>query len=206
MRRTLYYCIPIAVALISLSSFAMGDDLFDKIEKELSSAAMVTLKVEVINRSKIFNSADTSAGDISIAGDGRYSAHLNDDIYLFDGKCIWEFSAENNQATKQCLKDGEKFENRLFFLKDLDKHYASQVIHKKTQYLLTLRNKKSASLPDSLTVHLNSRLGLISKINYRDLNNDLNEVIIKKQSLFNRVDTTSFQIRLPDSTEIINLP
>lgn len=200
------YLILIAVLYIPSLSTAGKNDLFGKIKSEYASAPMITLKVEMISHSQIFESADSSSGMISIANDGRYCASLDKDIYLFDGRCVWEVSAENKQATKQCLKQGEKFENRLFFLKDLDNYYNARPIKSDIQYLLILKKKRTSSLPDSLNVYLDRQYGAISKIDYHDLNGDFNEVIIKKQSILNAIDDDAFHIQLPDSTEIINLP
>lgn len=206
MKTIFHYLILIAVLYIPSCGVAGRNDLFEKIKNEFASAPMITLEVEIISHSKIFESADSSTGMISIANDGRYCARLDEDVYLFDGKCIWEVSAENRQATKQCLKEGEKFENRLFFLKDLDNYYNAKAVKGDAQYLLILKKKRTSSLPDSLNVYLDSQYGAISKIDYHDLNGDLNEVIIKKQTILNGIDSSIFHIQLPDSTEVINLP
>ncbi len=206
MKTSFWSLVLITVLWSPVGITAAPADLYEKIKNEFASAPMVILKVDLITSSKIFESSDTSSGTISIADDGRYCARLGNDTYLFDGKCIWEVSAENRQATKQCLKEGEKFENRLFFLKDLSNYYKPSAIKKDAQYLLILKRKHSSALPDSLNLHLDSGSSSISKIDYHDLNGDLNEVIIKKQSILKEIDKSAFLIKLPDSTEVINIP
>jgi len=167
-------------------------------------ARMIRFNIESIVVSKIFGSIDTAHGDVSIADDGRYSAEINGDLYLFDGKCIWEYSAQNAQATKQCLKEDEEFENRLFFLKNLDHYYSTSSVSPDSIYKLIRAKEDDDALPDSLLVTLSeSRL---VKMEYYDLNNDLNVVSLKKESLSDSVENRVFSPAFPDSTEIIDLP
>jgi outer membrane lipoprotein-sorting protein len=200
----------IPAALVGLLIFVEigipAADRFDQIKNEYSSARMVHFDVVMVTISKIFDQTDSSSGEISIADDGRYYARVGGDIYLFDGRCIWEVSTENNQATKQCLKDGEKFENRLFFMKNLDDYFRSNAVHKNSIYHL-IRNKNSInSLPDSMTIFLGGAQNRLLRIEYYDLNGDLNRIYISDDKLSDSINDQIFQIKLPDSTEVITLP
>ncbi len=179
-------------------------DRFQEIKVEYSSAAMISFGIIITVESQIFDDIDSADGGISIARDGRYYARLNDDIYLFDGKCIWEFSDENNQATKRCLKEGEEIENRLAFIKNLDDYYETSVIEKNSIYRLIKNIENKESLPDSLMIYLEeSRLSLIE---YPDLNNDLNKIRILKETVSDSILHVTFEMNLPDSVEVIILP
>lgn len=179
-------------------------DDFDALKKEYASARMISLNVKIVVESKIFGDADTTVGEIAIANDGRYFAGLSDDIYLFDGKCTWEYSAENRQATRRCLKKGEYFENRLFFIKDLDRYYKTSTGTLDSVYQLIRIVKEDDALPDTLTVYLSE--SHLSSVEYFDLNRDLNSIYILGDSILDSVDAGVFELSLPDSVEIIDLP
>ncbi len=180
------------------------NDRFREIKAEYSSAAMVSFDILITIESKIFDEIDSASGKISIANDGRYFARLNNDIYLFDGKCIWEFSEENNQATKRCLKKDEEIENQLAFIKNLDDYYETSVIEKNSIYRLTKNIENNESLPDSMKIYLSE--SNISKIEYLDLNNDLNKIRILTEITSDSVYREIFEMNLPDSAEVITLP
>jgi len=197
--------IMVILIILSYSLLAMADnDLFEVKKQEYSSAAMIELKINIIVLSDIFDEADTASGEIVIANDGRYRANINQDIYLYDGQCIWEYSEENAQATMDCLKEGEQFENKLVFLKNLDQYYSTHSIKENAQYLLTKRTESDGNLPDSLTLYLNN--SKLAELDYHDINGDLNKIKILSEAIFNSVDSSIFMINLPDSVEIIELP
>ncbi|HDL04435.1 MAG TPA: hypothetical protein ENH25_09920 [candidate division Zixibacteria bacterium] len=193
-----------ASLIIILAVAAVSGSGLDKLMSAYAEARMINFDVRISVVSEIFGSTDTTFGDITIADDGRYAAHIGNDSYIFDGKCIWEYSADNNQATKSCLKEGELFENELFFIKNLRKYYKVALEKEDTLFLLVKTNPESNQLPDSLNMIL--REGRISDMDYFDLNRDLNRVHIIHESLFDKVDPTVFKAEFPDSTEVISLP
>jgi outer membrane lipoprotein-sorting protein len=195
----------LAFFIFSLAAIA-ADDKFESIKKDFTSAKLIRFEVAMATVSKVFDDVDSARGEILIADDGRYNARLNDDIYLFDGRCIWEISGVNRQATKQCLKEGEKFENRLFFIKELDKYFSTSVIKKDRQYQLLRNAGSDNALPDSLTVYLNKSGSNITRLEYYDLNGDLNRVYILDREFSDTVSENDFRINLPDSIEVITLP
>jgi len=182
----------------------LTDDKFKEIKDRYSFAGIVSFNIVIIVESKIFDDIDSTTGEISIAQDGRYCARLGDDIFLFDGKCIWEYSAENNQATKQCLKKNEHFDNQLTFIKNLDEYYRTSIVEKDAVYRLAKLDDADESLPETLMVYL-EKTGL-SKIEYLDLNNDVNKIYILQEAISDSLTDEPFEINLPDSVEIITLP
>ena len=176
----------------------------DTVIDRYADAKMVRLDVRIVVVSDVFGDTDTTAGKITIADDGRYAAYIGGDFYIFDGKCIWEYSHDNEQATRDCLKPGEVFENELVFIKNLKKYYKTAEERKDTLFLLVKKDSVQNQLPDSLymTVH-DLRL---ANLRYYDLNHDKNLVYILSDSVMDAVDPTAFNIDLPDSTEVITLP
>jgi outer membrane lipoprotein-sorting protein len=206
MKRIFIFTFLAAILQLPAEKPMASDKTFETVKNKLAEARLAVFNVDVIVYSQIFETADTSSGVISIARDGRYCAHLNDDAYLYDGQCVWEISMENRQATKKCLKEGEAFENQFFFLKNLDDYYKTTSLEKGNRYLLTLKTKKSSELPDSLEALVDGNNGSISEISFRDLNGDLNKIKIRKSEYLERIDDDVFKVKLPDSLEIITMP
>jgi len=185
---------------------AHTDDKFRLIKNNINSAAIVQLDVLITVKSKVFNDTDSATGEILLADDGRYRLLLNDDIYLNDGEYNWEYSAENNQATKRAFKEGEILDNRLGFFKNIDSYYFTNVVKKDSEYYLSKIDDTDNALPDDMTIYLKKDKDEILKIEYYDLNDDLNCIYINSQNCLNSIKKNSFEISLPDSTEIISLP
>ena len=141
-----------------------------------SDSPMIKMNILIITRSPIFDNIDTTVGDVRIAADDRYYARFNDDIYLFDGHCVWEYSADNNQVTKDCYKKGEVYENELTALKDLKAHYDLECMIPDSLYRFKVKPDQNKNLPDSLIVTLDRRPGTLAYFSYNDLNGDVNDV------------------------------
>lgn len=185
-------------------AMAMGADSFERIKGRYSTARMIMLEVDIETVSEVFDSVDSASGTIIVTDDGRYRAVINDDIYLFDGLCIWEYVPANNQVTKDCLKKGETYESELGFIKDFDRHFAAQAVVKDSVYFLKKKASGYESLPDSMTVTLHdSQLALIE---YFDFNDDLNRIRIISDSIRVKIDEGYFDLALPDSVEVIIVP
>ncbi|MEW5922737.1 MAG: hypothetical protein AB1746_01980 [Candidatus Zixiibacteriota bacterium] len=176
----------------------------DSLIARYADAKMIKLNVHIVVTSDVFGDTDTTAGNITIADDGRYAAYIGNDFYIFDSKCIWEYSYDNNQATRDCLKPGETFENELVFIKNLKKYYRTTDEQKDTLFLLVKKDSVQNQLPDSLYLTLkNARL---NELRFFDLNHDQNFVYILSDSVMNAIDPSAFNINLPDSAEVITLP
>ena len=181
-------------------------DKFDMIKSKLDSAKIVQLDLIIAVNSKVFDEIDTTYGKIYFSDDGCYIANLDDDIYLYDGTYNWEYSAENNQATKQKLGQNEQTDNRLSFFKNINKYYKSEILQSDKKYRLIKLNDADEALPDSLIIFLNKTGSSISRLEYFDLNGDLNKIIITDEKYSDQPDSDLFKINLPDSVEIIDLP
>jgi len=192
------------VYLIGTNALAL--DKFDMIKSKLDSAKIVQLDLIITVNSKVFNEIDTSYGKIYFSDDGCYIADINDDIYLYDGIYNWEYSAENNQATKQKLGQNEQTDNRLSFFKNINRYYKSAILQPDKKYRLIKLNGAGEALPDSLIIFLNKTGSAISRLEYFDLNGDLNKIIITDEKYSDQPDSDLFKINLPDSVEIIDLP
>ncbi len=181
----------------------------DKIQPlmtRFSDSPMINMNILIITRSPIFGNIDTTVGDVKIAADDRYYARFNDDIYLFDGHCVWEYSADNNQVTKDCYKKGEVYENELTALKDLKAHYYLECMIPDSLYRFKVKPDQNKNLPDSLIVTLDRRPGTLAYFSYNDLNGDVNDVIMLNYEFYDKIDPADFDVKFPDSVEVITLP
>jgi len=201
LRSLFLLSLPIHFALSANSA-----DKFDSIKSKIELSALVHVEVIIAIESEIFNAIDSTIGDIYIAGDGRYSARLGDDLYLNDGLYQWEYIAENNQVARQLIKDNDQSEGLLAFYKNLDNYYQTRTISSDYQYQLYRLNESDDALPDSMTVFLASEDSRISRIEYFDLNDDLNKIYFMAESFSDKIPDHLFDIDFPDSAEIINLP
>lgn len=194
----------LTATIVIIAAVAISGSSLDNVMTNYAEARMINFDVRILIVSEIFESTDTTFGNITIADDGRYAAHIGNDAYIFDGQCIWEYSADNNQATKNCLKKGELFKNELFFIKNLRKYYRVASEENDSLFMLVKTDPDASQLPDSMIVVFNN--GRISDLEYQDLNQDLNQVHIMHDSLFDEIDLSVFKADFPDSTEIITLP
>ncbi len=205
MRNVLKY-FPLFTLFYFFATGAFSADKFSIIKNKIDSAAVVHLNVLITIESKVFNDIDSAFGEIILAEDGRYRAEINSDIYLNDGKHYWEYSAENNQATRRIIKEGEVSDNRLAFFKDIDSFYKTSIVKQDIIYRLIKLDSADEALTDCLTVFLKENGLQISKIEYYDLNDDLNCIYIMEESHEDRIKKELFELSLPDSAEIISLP
>ena len=195
------------LALLCLTTItAFSADRFSQVKNRIDSAAVVRFEVLITIESKIFNDIDSLPGLIILAEDGRYRAELNNDIYFNDGITNWEYSAENNQVTKRELLEGEEIGNQLSFFKNLDSFYKTSIIEQGLIYKLIKIDGSDEALPDSLTVKLDKTESKIFKIEYFDINDDLNSVYMLKENYEDKIEEDLFIFDLPDSVEIITLP
>ena len=73
-------------------------------------------------------------------------------------------------------------------------------------YALTIVPKHRGGAPDSLRIVLNKADERIETLEYYDINEELNRMVIGEESLFGSVDSMLFMAHFPDSVEIIEIP
>jgi len=190
--------------LLVLPVLLIGADSFEHLKRHYSESEMVKIEFDLLIESKVFKETDSLAGIISIARDGRYCARINGDIFWFDGQFVWEYSAENNQASKKSVDDNQQPVTELVFLKNLDEFYRTTTLIHDSLYRLNRSSEDENSLPDSILVRLQD--SVLFSLEYYDLNGDLNQAIIKEENFLDSVNEAIFDVELPDSTEIITLP
>jgi len=182
---------------------AFADDFRQLVDK-FGLAKMVRFSVDIVVESSVFGQTDSTSGEIAVDQGGRYLAVFGDDRFLYDGKVIWEYVAENNQATRQVIGEEDTYKNPLAFLKNPEHYYRWQPVIADSIYMLHNRDREDDLLPDSMKVFLSD--GQLRLIEYLDINSDLNRVFISDISLTDTIPPGFFRVSLPDSIQIITLP
>lgn len=180
--------------------------LFDRVNERLRSAPQTSIQFQHIVTSEFFGVSDTVEGMVTFTAGGLYVTALGNDTYTFDGECLWEYSALYAQATKNCLKAGQRIEDSFLFFRSFDSYYDISEQEPDSVYLLHIRSASKGLGPDSLTVTLDKVNERIAILEYLDINEELNQVLIKGQLQSESVDSSLFQANFPDSTEIIVIP
>lgn len=180
-------------------------NLFEKIERRLSTSPQVEIRFEHIVVSEFFDTADTLVGSVTFTNDGRYLTDLGQSQYLFDGECLWEYSLTYAQATRNCLQAGQRIDDSFLFFRNFNEYYTIKEVAKDSLYQLTILPEHRGGAPDSLNIILNRDEERIASMEYYDINEELNRMVIGQERFFDTIDSLIFSASFPDSVEIIEL-
>jgi outer membrane lipoprotein-sorting protein len=198
------------VSLLGLSLLIFGSsvgvaDSFDKIKADLANSDCTRFEFISILESSIFDVVDSTEGQAYIASDGRYNIIVTGDQYLFDGVNLYSYSAENNQVVIETLDSGYVKSDEISYITRLDDYYQTMVVTPDRQYRLLRRPGVLGDIPDSMTVWVNSTRMVLELITYLDVNEELNRIVIKNQTVDSKCLENSFEPTFPDSVERIKL-
>jgi len=197
---------PILTAILLLAvSVLAGANLFDKIKKELSEAECVHFTFLNIIESDIFDSVDSTNGEAWLAGDGRYLIKLDSDEYMFDGSDLYSYSRAQNQVTVEALDTADAQTGQISFIRRLDEWFKTDIIEPDLRFRLTLREGVEGDLPDTMYIEIDKNKSRIKSIEYLDLNEENNRIIIDSQNTSDSCPEQLFAPNYPDSVELIRL-
>lgn len=194
---------PLLVALEPLS--AGEETLLGRIESRYRSAPQTEVEFLHIVISEFFETADTVQGSILFDTSGRYRTRLGGDEYIFDGHCLWEYSGLYRQATRNCLKTGQRIDDSFLFFTRFSDYYTIEETVADSLYDLRIFPKRKGAAPDSLIVEVSRAESRIVELRYYDINEELNIARLVTESSTATADTTAFGAEFPDSTEIIEI-
>jgi len=184
---------------------AVASDRFFQIKSDLAEAPCVRFEFLSIIESEVFDQVDTVEGAAYIARDGRYNVTVGTDQYLFDGKNLYSYSADNNQVVIETVKDREGTSSEISFITNLDDFYNTEVVTPGKNYRLLKKAETREDLPDSISIALSQKENRIERLEYYDINDERNVIVILKQ----QPDTVCFEERFqpdfPDSVEKVKL-
>ncbi len=192
------------LAIISLCVTATAEkEPFEQIKDRLATAQCVRLEFLNVIYSDIFDLVDSTYGYACLASDGRYRVTIGTDTYLFDGEYLHSYSEENNQVVVEPYYSD--MESEITFITRLDDLYTTAKTDDPERFHLTLRKKTEGELPDSMTVMIDPVDRLISRLEYYDINDELNLIILLSQELDSLCNESDFSPNFPDSVEILRL-
>ncbi|MFQ5498055.1 MAG: outer membrane lipoprotein carrier protein LolA [Candidatus Zixiibacteriota bacterium] len=182
-----------------------GPDSFDRVKTDLSDAACIQLVFLSIVESELFSSVDTTAGSACLARDGRYSVEMGADTYLFDLHHLYSYSAENNQVVIEKVAPGQIGSYEVSYLGHLDELYHTKTIVPDKRFHLTRRKDVTGDIPDSIDVTIGEEPARLLSMEYFDINEELNRIVILKQNLDSLCTEEMLIPQFPDSVERIKL-
>jgi hypothetical protein len=191
------------VILILLLPICLLADSFDDIKKDLSKDGCWQFVFVDIIESDIFNSIDTTFGEAYMASDGRYYIKTNEDFYIFDHNYYFSYSPESNQLIIE-KKQGEQ-DDDFSFITNFDKYYETHILIENHSFKLYKKKNITGDIPDSMEVFIKSEEKRLDRIEYYDINEELNRLIFIKQSYIDSCLDSQFIPIVPDSTERVKL-
>jgi outer membrane lipoprotein-sorting protein len=200
MKKLLLYML---LSLIPLSS-ARTADSFEKLKNKLAGAKCVRFDFLSIIESDIFERIDTTPGTAYIAADGRYLVILGDDEYLYNLELLYSYSKVNNQVTIE--KIDSRTGDEVVFVMQLDSLYDSYAVKKDRQYRLVRKDSVfESNIPDSMLLYMDPEKLVLLKIEYFDINEELNRIVFLEQNIEPACEDDRFIPQYPDSVEQIEL-
>lgn len=181
-------------------------NLFEQLQERFRAAPQATVSFEHVVISDFFETADTVAGVVTFTADGRYRTELGDDVFLFDGECLWEYSALYSQATQNCVKVGQSVEDNFLFFQRFGDYYGVEERIPDSVYALRILEGKRGAAPDSMTVTISPSQERILSLEYYDINEELNLALIREERFAEQALDSLYRANFPDSTEIIVIP
>lgn len=188
------------ILFLPLLSFA---DSFDDIKKELSKeGCWHFLFIDVIE-SDIFNSIDSTNGEAYLSSDGRYNIKTDKDFYIYDLVNYYSYSPESNQLVIEKNLNNE--DEEISFITNLDKYYITVIIDSDKSYSLYKKDNITGDIPDSMVVIIDSKDKILKRLEYYDINEELNKLILIEQNHIDSCLNDYFIPNVPDSTERVKL-
>lgn len=201
MKKTATY---ILVCLLLLAGDLFADSL-DQVKRRLEEADCIRLEFLSIVESDVFETVDSALGTASIADDGRYLLRLSADVYLYDLTDLYSYSAANNQLVVEMTNGGTPAGDEVSFIKNLDRYYSSRTIEPDLAYHLTRKPEFEGDYPDSMNLYLNPDGTQLERIEYLDVNEELNRILFLKIETESDCDDNVFEPNFPDSVDRVRL-
>ncbi len=192
------------LAMIGVTSFA-AEDRFGAIKDQLAEAPCVQFDFISVVESDIFDVIDSTGGMAVLARDGRYRIEIGPDTYLNDGEFLFCYAPDNNQVTIEPHDSSGGIDEEVSFLTRLDEIYQTHDLKTDGCYRLVRRDSTSSDLPDTMIVWLDEDHQRIERLEFFDINDDHNALILLGQELRTTCREQLFVPDFPDSVERVRL-
>ena len=202
MKASIYkYIAPLVLAAVMTAQA----EPFEKIKTELSQAGGISIHFLSLLESTVFETVDSFPGHAQICADGRYRLEIGPDTYIYNGTELFSYTPGNNQVTVEQMSADNSTGEQITFIARLNDHFVTQPLKQKGSYRLVRKETAPESLPDSMTVALNSKLDRISQISYFDINEELNRILIDSIMIADSCSQSYMVPNFPDSVETVRL-
>ncbi len=181
------------------------EEQFARVAETLSSAGCIELDFLSIIVSDIFNTVDTIDGHAVLADDGRYNIRMDNDRYLYTGDLVYNYSAPNNQVVVERVSPDMVVGDQISFLTRLDLWYHYRATEREGVFRLWKNDSIHGDIPDSMTALINLETTTMQSLSYYDINDELNRVIFRHQSLSTDCADSLFTPDFPDSADVLRL-
>lgn len=197
----------LAISLLAVTpGFGADSDRLADAVSRLRGADCIAIEFLSMTKSYFFDHIDTVDGDAYLATDSRYRVRLGPDTYLHTGDTLYSYSALHNQVTVEGGMSYFGQAEHVNWLRRLDDWYNWRP---ENSWLFRLTRKESGTpndLPEEMKVRVDSLQERIKWLEYEDINDDLNRLIIRRQRLDFPCRDSLLAPHFPDSVEIIRLP
>jgi hypothetical protein len=202
MNRTVLRVVFLWLVCLSIGAAA---DRFDTIKEQLSQAVCTRFEFISIIESEIFDATDSAVGTAYIARNGRFNVTVGEDQYLYDLRFLYSYSAENNQVVIEKVSGRAQISREISFITHLDELYETHTIPTGKFYRLLKKPGEKSDIPDSVTVFIAQDTLKLERLEYFDINEERNVIVILKQQICKDCDRKQFEPAFPDSVERIKL-
>jgi len=192
--------------LLLLAVGGSADEVYERVVADLASAGCTEVKFLSIVRSQVFDFEDTLAGLARLDDDGRYDITVGPDRYLCDLKRTYEYAQSTNQVAIRSFDSSSSSAHQLACFTDIDRYYhLIEVVAGSDQYHLTRRPGIGLDIPERLTITVDRKTERVSRMEYLDINNDLNTIVILNMETGTDCPPEYFLPNFPDSVERVFL-
>ncbi len=204
MYKYLSIIVPVFTMMVAWST-AEANDRFDLLIERLNSAKCLSMRFVSVIKSDIFDDIDSTSGELYVASDGRFFLDAGSDQFLFDGSNIYTYSESANQVIIETPVDSESTSREFSFLLMLDRLYSIEPITPNREYQLRIKTHTSETYPDSMVVHIDDSDQILKRLEYYDINDELNTIIVNWMKLSTACRSSQFIPSFPDSVERVKL-
>ncbi len=178
---------------------------FDETKRNLAKYECTHFEFLSTVDSKVFDVIDSAHGIAYFANDGRYYVEVGQDVFLFDGDSLYSYFWDNNQVIIERPDSTNPVASEISFVMKLDEWYDSKSLKEKNRFRLVKKKGLKGDIPDSMIIMIDSKNALIETIEYFDINDDLNRIMILEQQADSVCRGTRFEPSFPDSVERIRI-
>lgn len=196
----------VVAGLLLLAVAGFADEVYERVVADLAKPGCTEVTFLSIIRSQVFEFEDTLAGVARMDDEGRYDITVGSDRYLCDLKHIYEYAQSTNQVVIVSFDSSSSGAHQLTCFTDIDRYYhLVEVVVGGKQYQLARRQGVGLDIPETLAISVDGKTERVSRMEYLDINDDLNTIMILNTETGTDCPPEYFLPNFPDSVERVYL-